>query len=92
MESFQTLLDKLLQLLIEFGNLVTAALIALEIWLRVQLTQFGVSPPIQTGILLAVAVVLILGAFRMFGGLIRVAVVVILLLIGMHILLPAIQH
>lgn len=92
MESFQTLLDKLLQLLIEFGNLVTAAVIALEIWLRDQMSQFGVSPPIQTAILLAVAVVLILGAFRMFGGLIRVAVVIILLLIGMHILLPAIQH
>lgn len=92
MESFKELLDRLLQLLLQFSEVVTAALIAVEIWLRAQLSQLGVSPMLQTAILLAVAVLLLIAGLRMFGGLIRVAVVLILLLIALHVLLPVIQH
>jgi hypothetical protein len=51
----------------------------------------GVAPAAQTLILVLVAVLLILGSLRLFGGLIRVAAVLILMLIAIHILLPVIQ-
>jgi hypothetical protein len=51
-----------------------------------------VAPQLQTIILLAVAVILILGALKLFGGLIRVAVVLVLLLIAIHVLMPILHH
>ena len=42
-------------------------------------------------LLLAVAAVLVLGALRLFGGVIRIAVVLILLLVAIHIVMPVIQ-
>ena len=51
----------------------------------------GVPQQIQTAVLIAVAVILILAVFRLFGGLIRVAVVIILLLIVIHVLVPVIH-
>jgi hypothetical protein len=85
-------IDALLQLLIQMGNLILAAIVAVELWLRAQFTLLGLSPPIQTVLLLAIAVLLIVAALRLFGGLIRVAVVLLLLLIVIHVVLPIIQH
>jgi hypothetical protein len=90
-DAFARAINSLLQLLIQFGNLVLAAIVAAELWLRGQLTLLGVPPSIQVVLLVALAVVLILAALRLFGGLIRVAVVLVLLLIVIHALLPIIQ-
>ncbi|MEA2745168.1 MAG: hypothetical protein QOG25_3539 [Acetobacteraceae bacterium] len=84
--------DALLQLLIQMGNLILAAIVAVELWLRAQFMLLGVSPAIQTVLLVAIAVLLIVAALRLFGGLIRVAVVLVLLLIVIHVVLPIIQH
>ena len=92
MNSASNFVRSLLDLLISLGNIVVAALITVEVWLRAQLAQFGLPPPIQTAILVAVAVLLIIGALRLFGGLIRVAVVLVLILIAIHIALPVLQH
>ena len=92
MAAFTQFLQTLLQLLAHLGDLVLAGIVAIEVWLRAQLTQAGVPPPIQTALLIALAVLLILAALRLFGGLIRVAVILILLLIAIHVLLPVIQH
>jgi hypothetical protein len=81
-------IDSLLQLLIQLGNIVVGWIVIIEDALRTQLTHLGVVPQLQTIILLAVAVILILGALKLFGGLIRVAVVLVLLLIAIHILMP----
>ena len=67
------------------------ALTAFEIWLRGVLQQLGVPHLLQTVLLLAVAAVLVLGSLRLFGGIIRVAVVLILLLIAIHIIMPVVQ-
>jgi hypothetical protein len=91
-DNFTHVINTLLQLLIQLGNLIVAGIVAIELWLRAQLGQFGLSPDVQTAILVVLAVVLILGALRLFGGLIRVAVILVLLLIGIHILLPIIQR
>jgi hypothetical protein len=92
LNSFSNIIHGLLQLLIQLGDLIVGWIVLLEMWLRDQLTHFGVAPQIQTLILLVLAVVLIVGALRLFGGLIRVAVVLVLLLIAIHILMPVLQH
>ncbi|HEY0184029.1 MAG TPA: hypothetical protein VGC09_14570 [Rhodopila sp.] len=92
MDSFTHLVRSLLDLLIGLGNIIVAALISVELWLRAQLGQLGLPPAVQTVILIAVAVLLVIGALRLFGGLIRVAVVLVLILIAIHVLLPVLQH
>jgi hypothetical protein len=91
-ETFTRAVDALLQLLIQIGDLILAGIVAVELWLRGQFALLGLAPPIQTVLLIAIAVVLILAALRLFGGLIRVAVVLVLLLVVIHVLLPVIQH
>jgi hypothetical protein len=92
LDSFRTVINTLLQLLLQLSDLVVAGIIAIELWLRAQLTQFGVAQPVQTIILLALAAVLIVAALRLFGGMIRVIVVLVLILIGIHIVMPLLQH
>jgi hypothetical protein len=92
LDTFTSALETLLQLIMKFGDLIVAAIVAVELWLRAQLTVLGVPPAFQTVLLLALAIVLILAALRLFGGLIRVAVILILLLIGIHALMPVIHQ
>lgn len=91
MGQIETAIDSLLKLLTQFGVAVAAVLTAFELWLRHLLEQLGVPHTLQTVLLLAVAAVLVLGSLRLFGGLIRIAVVLILLLIAIHIVLPVVQ-
>jgi hypothetical protein len=90
-DRFRHVVNSLLQLILWLGNLIVAGIMAIESWLRAQLSQLGVSQPVQTVILLAVAVVLIVAALRLFGGLIRVAVVLVLILIAIHIVMPLVH-
>ncbi len=91
MAAFNHALQTLLNLLIQFGNLVMAGIVACELWLRAELTLLHVPRPIQTVLMVALALLLIVAALRLFGGLIRVAVIVVLVLIAIHVLLPVIQ-
>ncbi len=75
----------------QFGLAVAAILTELELWLRGELRQLGVPQTAQTLVLLVVAALLVLGAWRLFGGLIRLAVVLVLLLIAIHIVMPVIR-
>jgi hypothetical protein len=92
LDSFTHVVRSLLDLLIELGNIIVAALITVELWVRAQLTQLGLPQVIQTVILIAVAAFLIIGSLRLFGGLIRVAIVLVLILIVLHVALPVLQH
>ena len=92
MDSFRHVASTLLQLLIQLGDLIVAGIVTIELWLRAQLAQFGLPPNIQTAILVVLAALLIIGALRLFGGLIRIAVVLVLILIAIHILMPLTQH
>ncbi len=91
MSQLQTAIDTLLQLLTAFGLALASILTGVELWLRGVLQQFGVPHTLQTVLLLAVAVLLVLGSLRLFGGVIRIAVILILVLIAIHIVMPAIQ-
>ncbi len=92
MQSFSQFVTSLLHALVQLGNVIVAALVALELWLRGQLAQMGLPPLMQTVVMLALAALLIIGSLRLFGGLIRVIVVLVLILIALHILLPALPH
>jgi hypothetical protein len=87
----QTAIDALLNLLTQFGLAVATILTEFELWLRGVLQQIGVPHTLQTVLLLAVAAVLVLGSLRLFGGIIRIAVILVLLLIAIHIVMPVIQ-
>ena len=92
MDSFKNTINTILGLLLQIGNLIVAGIVAIESWLRVQLGQFGLPPGVQTTILVALAALLIVASLKMFGGLIRIAVILVLLLIAIHILMPVLQH
>jgi hypothetical protein len=56
------------------------------------LNQAGVPENLQKIVLLLVAVVFIVVILRLFGGLIRWLIVLFLILLALHILLPAAGH
>ncbi len=91
MDSLNHAVEVLLHLVIQAGNLIVAGIIAIELWMRAQLATLGLPPDIQTVLLVALAVLLIVAALRLFGGLIRVAVVLVVVLIAIHVLLPVFQ-
>jgi hypothetical protein len=88
---FEHVINTLLQLLVRLGNIIVGAIVTIELWLRGQLTQLGLPRAVQTVILLALAAFLIVGSLRLFGGLIRAAVVLVLLLIAIHIVMPLVH-
>jgi len=92
MDDVNRVLNSLLQLVIGLGDLIVGGILAIENWLRTQLATMGLAPQVQTAILVVLAVLLIIAALRLFGGLIRIAIVLILALIAIHILMPVLQH
>ena len=92
MDAFTHAVNSLLQLLVQVGGMIMAGLIAIELWLRGQLAQFGLQPQVQTVIMLAFAALLIVASLRLFGGLIRAVVILVLLLVAIHIVLPVLPH
>ena len=88
MDSVHQVVNAFLNLLVGLLDLALGWLAALETWLRIQLTQLGVAQSIQTIILIAVAVLFLLAALRLMGGVIRVIVLIFLILLIVHILAP----
>ena len=81
--------DEIVRLLIRLGGSILEAVQAVETSLRVQLSAMGVPPTIQTIILVGASIGIILLALRVFGGLLRFFVIVVLILLAMKLLLPA---
>ena len=59
-----------------------------ETWLRGQMAALGVPPELHTAAVLAVAVLLLLTVLRVLGGLLRVALVVVLIALVVQALAP----
>lgn len=89
MASFRQAIDSLLHVIIQIGTLLMAAIVAIEAWLRHALAQTGLPLGAQTVLMLVAAALLILASLRLFGGLIRIAVVLVLVLIAIHLIVPA---
>jgi len=91
MDQVNSVLDSLLKLIISLGNIIVDAIVSIELWMRTQLTTMGLSPQLQTVVLVVLAIVLIVAALRLFGGLVRIAVILVLALIAVHILMPVLH-
>jgi hypothetical protein len=91
-DSFSRVINGLLQILIDLGGLIVAAIVTIELWLRGQLAHLGLPQNAQTVILIAATAILIIAALRLFGGLIRVAVVLVLVIIAIHIFMPLVRY
>ena len=88
MEKVDQAIDALLALFATAADAVLAGLAAIEEWVRLQLTSVGLAPQFQTAIMVAFAVVLLLLVLRVFGGVIRVLLVLFLILLALHVVLP----
>lgn len=83
------IVNDIVRLLVRLGGSILAAVQAIEMSLRGQLSAAGVPPTIQTLILVAAAIGLMLLAVRIFGGLLRFFIIVVLILLAMKVLFPA---
>ena len=90
MEWVDRTLKALVGIFVYLADLALAVFAAIELWLRGELQAMGLAPVVQTIILVAVAVLLVLAALNLLGGLIRVLVVLFLVLLAVHILVPLI--
>jgi Flp pilus assembly protein TadB len=90
--TLETAIGVLIELLRQFSAMAAAFLTQLEELLRSQLQQFGVPQAVQTLIFVAIAAILILWSLRLFGGLFRIAALLVLLLIAAHIVLPTVPY
>ena len=91
MNGFSGLIGGLLTLLANIAEIILAAIVAVELWLRSALRLLGAPPLVQTIVLIALGIVLILGSIRLFSGIIRIGVVLVLILIVMHIIMPVVS-
>ena len=85
----QHAIDLLLSLIAGLFGLVVAGIGAIEHVLREALVPLGIGTEGQNIILLLVAVALIIGAIRLFGGIFAILITIVLVLLMLHILLPA---
>ena len=92
MGNLESAINSLLRFLRQLSVVIANLLTQFEYWLHERLQDIGLPHTLQTAILLGVAVLLVLGALRLFAGLIRVAVVLILMLLVIHLVMPVIQH
>jgi hypothetical protein len=78
----------LLALILGLFGLIVTAIAAIEDFLRGLLTEAGISGQVQSIVLIVTAVLFILAALRLFGGIFGVLITVVLILLVVHILAP----
>ena len=66
-------------------NLILAVFGLLEHWLRTQMYHAGIGPEGQSVVLILVAVLFFVSAFRFLGGAIRILIVIFLILFVAHL-------
>ncbi len=82
----------LLGLLEALAALVLGALAWLEGWLGHAMTQAHIPPDLQTVVGIVLAIAFLIAAIQLFGGFIRVVVIVVLLAIVVHALSHRGEH
>lgn len=91
MDDLKRVVSDVLAILIRVGGAILSAGEAIEVSVREQLAAMGASPLTQTMVLVVLAFAIILLALRIFGGLLRLAVVVILVLIALQVIMPTLM-
>ena len=84
-------INLLLALILGLFGLIITAIATIEDFLRGLLTEAGISGQVQGIVLIVTAVLLILAALRLFGGILGVLITIVLILLVVHILVPGIH-
>ncbi len=84
----QHAIDLILGLVMTLFHLIIAAIAVIESVLREVLAPMGLGHGAENAILLVFAVLLIVAAIRLFGGLFALLLTIVLVLMVLHILLP----
>ena len=85
MATVEQMLRSLFALLAGLVDLIVAGLVAIEVWLRGPLQALGLPPKIQVILLIFVAIALGIAALKVFGGVLRLMLVVFLILVIIHL-------
>jgi hypothetical protein len=72
--------------------LVGHAIGLIDGFVREQLAHAGIAQNLQNMIMIVVAVALLLVAFRLLGGILRIALVVLVVLIAADLIIPLVPH
>jgi hypothetical protein len=78
----------LLALILGLFGLIITAIATTEGFLRGLLTEAGISGQVQSIVLVVTAILLMLAALRLFGGIFGVLITIVLILLVVHILAP----
>ena len=78
----------LLALVLGLFGLIVTAIATIENSLRGLLTEAGISGQVQGIVLVVTAVLIILAALRLFGGIFGVLITILLILLVVHIFVP----
>jgi len=84
----QHAINLVLSLIAGLLGLIIAGIGAIEHVLRDALIPMGIGREGQNAVMLVVAIALIVGAIRLFGGIFAILISVVLVLLVLHILLP----
>ncbi len=84
-------MDFVLSLILRLIGVVMAAVGLIDAFLRGLMTRAGVGGQVQAVVLGVVAVLFILAALRVFGGVLRVLIIIFLVLLLIHVLMPGFQ-
>ena len=88
MEGLSTAVDDSLRFLVAASDYVFSYFLWAELWLRQQMIAAGTPPVVQTAVLICIGAIVAMASARFFGGLIRVAVVMLLVLTLARIAIP----
>lgn len=86
MDQGQHLIETALALLWHAAGTLLGAVAPVETWLRAAMARLGVPPDLQSAVLVVGAVVLGLSLLRALGGLLRIALVLVLLVLAVQAL------
>ena len=85
----QHAIDLVLSLILGLFHLIVLGIGAIEAVLRDSLAPMGIGAQGQSVVLVVAALLLIVGAIRLFGGIFAILITIALVLLMLHILLPA---
>ena len=91
MSGVDNVVNTVLLRLAQIVDFLLAYVADLESQLRALMNARGVEPPLQTAILIVVAVIVAVVAFRLFAGIFRLVIVLLAALVTVHLVLPLIQ-
>lgn len=92
MHDLMRLVDDLVRLIVRLGEMMLSGVGTAAVSLREQMTELGIPAQVQTIVLVLLAVAIVLLAVRLLGGVLRLAVIVVLVILAIQLTLPAIMN